>query len=156
MEHNVLNYYASLWHAKWPHDPKDPESYWGYTLTMGSSEGNLYAIWNARDYLSGKYTSRNTELSKCALSNYHYEQCACPPDNPNAFCPVAFYSSETHYSIMKAMEAIAISTFYEIGTRKYPGNCPLGGEWPLAVPCIGGDTGPGIVDIFGLIDDLHS
>jgi len=51
---------------------------------------------------------------------------------------------------MKAMEAIAISTFYEIGTRKYPGDCTLGGEWPLAVPCIGGDTGPGIVDIEAL------
>ena len=37
MERNVLDYYASLWHAKWPHDPKDPESYWGYTLTMGST-----------------------------------------------------------------------------------------------------------------------
>ena len=55
--------------------------------------------------------------------------------------------SETHYSIMKAMEAIAISTFYDIGTRKFPGDCPLGGEWPLDVPCIGGDAGPGIVDI---------
>ena len=29
--------------------------------------------------------------------------CKCPPDNPNAFTPVAFYSHETHYSIMKAM-----------------------------------------------------
>ena len=85
MERNVLDYYASLWHAKWPHDPKDPESYWGYTLTMGSTEGNLYAVWNARDYLSGKYVGGSPELSKCALSNYHYEQCECPLDNPNAF-----------------------------------------------------------------------
>ena len=51
---------------------------------------------------------------------------------------------------MKAMEAIAISTFYEIGAQKYPGDCTLGGEWPLAVPCIGGDTGPGIVNIEAL------
>ena len=27
MERGVLNYYASLWNAKWPHDPTDPESY---------------------------------------------------------------------------------------------------------------------------------
>ena len=128
MERNVLDYYASLWHAKWPHDPKDPESYWGYALTMGSTEGNLYAVWNARDYLSEKYVGGIPELSKCALSNYHYKQCACSPDNPNAFCPVAFYSNETHYSVMKAMEAMVVSTFYEIGTQRYPGECPLGGK----------------------------
>ena len=150
MERNVLEYYASLWHAKWPHDPKDPESYWGYTLAMGSTEGNLYAVWNARDYLSGKYVGESTELSKCALSNYHYEQCECPPDNPNAFCPVAFYSDETHYSIMKAMEAMVVSTFCETGTQRYPGECPLGGKWPLAVPCVGGDAGPGSIDIEAL------
>ena len=150
MERNVLDYYASLWHAKWPHDPKDPESYWGYTLTMGSTEGNLYAVWNARDYLSGKYVAGTPELSKCALANYHYEQCECPLDNPNAFYPVAFYSNETHYSIMKAMEAMVVSTFYEIGTQRYPGECPLGGKWPLAVPCVGGDAGPGNIDIEAL------
>ena len=150
MERNVLDYYASLWHAKWPHDPKDPESYWGCTLTMGSTEGNLYAVWNARDYLSGKYVGESTELSKSALSNYHYEQCQCPPDNPNAFSPVAFYSNETHYSIMKAMEAMLVSTFYETGTHRYPTECPLGGKWPLAVPCVGGDAGPGIIDIEAL------
>ena len=150
MERNVLDYYASLWHAKWPHDPKDPESYWGCTLTMGSTEGNLYAVWNARDYLSGKYVGESTELSKCALTNYHFEQCKCPPDNPNAFCPVAFYSNETHYSIMKAMEAMLVSTFYETGTHRYPAECPLGGKWPLAVPCVGGDAGPGTIDIEAL------
>ena len=39
IERNVLDYYASLWNAKWPHDPNDPETYWGYVLTMGSTEG---------------------------------------------------------------------------------------------------------------------
>ena len=152
MERNVLDYYASLWHAKWPHDPKDPQTYWGYTLTMDSTEGNLYAVWNARDYLSGKYTSgSDEEESKCALSNYIYKQCKCPPDNPNAFSPVAFYSHETHYSIMKAMEAMAVRTFYEVGMEKYPQECPLGTDWPLAVPCEGGgDAGPGTIDIKAL------
>ena len=152
MERNVLDYYASLWHAKWPHDPKDPQTYWGYTLTMGSTEGNLYAVWNARDYLSGKYTSAGDEgQSKCALSNYIYKQCKCPSDNPNAFLPVAFYSHETHYSIMKAMEAMAVRTFYEVGMDKYPQECPLGKDWPLAVPCEGGgDAGPGTIDIKAL------
>ena len=153
MERNVLDYYASLWHGKWPHDPKDPQTYWGYTLTMGSTEGNLYAMWNARDYLSGKYASRgDEEESKCALSNYIYKQCKCPPENLNAFSPIAFYSHETHYSIMKALEAMAIRTFYEVGMEKYPEECPLGmNSWPLAVPCEGGgDGGPGTIDIKAL------
>ena len=152
IERNVLDYYASLWHAKWPHDPKDPQTYWGYTLTMGSSEGNLHAVWNARDYLSGKYTigDNHDEKSRCALSNYIYKQCKCPPDNPNAFTPVAFYSHETHYSIMKAMEAMAVRMFYEMGKEKYPQECPLGIDWPLAVPCEGGDAGPGAIDIKAL------
>ena len=150
MERNVLDYFASLWHAKWPHNPRDPESYWGYVLTMGSTEGNLYAVWNARNYLSGKYMSSATEKSKCSLSNYNYKQCKCPDDNPNALSPVAFYSHETHYSIAQALEAMAVSSFYEIGTKTYPEQCPLGTEWPLAVPCEGGDAGNGTVDIKAL------
>ena len=63
MEHNVLNYYASLWHAKWPHDPKDPESYWGYTLTMGSSEGNLYAIY-------GMHVTTSLESTQVEILNF--------------------------------------------------------------------------------------
>ena len=147
MERNVLDYYASLWHAKWPHQPKDPESYWGYTLTMGSTEGNMYAVWNARDYLSGKYMNESGEKSKSSLSSYHFKQCRCPPDNLNAFSPVAFYSTETHYSIMKAMETMMVPSFYEVGVQKYPEECPLGTEWPLAVPSEGGDAGPGSIDI---------
>ena len=37
-------YYTSLWHAKWPHNKSDMESYWGYLLNMGSTEGNIHAI----------------------------------------------------------------------------------------------------------------
>ena len=147
MERNVLDYFASLWNAKWPHNPKDPESYWGYTLTMGSTEGNLHALWNARNYLSGKYVN---EESKGILSNYHYSQCILPVDNPNAFSPVVFYSQEVHYSFMKATEALVIPSFYEIGSQKYPSECPLGSDWPLAVPCEGGDGGSGIVNIEAL------
>ena len=49
LECNVLDYYASLWHAKWPHN----ESYWGYLLNMGSTEGNIHTIWSAQSYLCG-------------------------------------------------------------------------------------------------------
>lgn len=74
MERNVLDYYASLWNAKWPHDPKDPETYWGYVLTMGSSEGNLYGMWNARDYLEGKFMMSDEKTGR-----YYY---TCRPRNP--------------------------------------------------------------------------
>ena len=59
MERGVLNYYASLWNAKWPHDPTDRDSYWGYVLTMGSTEGNIHALWSARNYLYGRYELNN-------------------------------------------------------------------------------------------------
>ena len=38
MERNVLDYFASLWHAKWPHNLEDDDSYWGYIVSMGSKE----------------------------------------------------------------------------------------------------------------------
>ena len=34
------------------YDPADPESYWGYVLAMGSSEGNLHALWSTHNYLN--------------------------------------------------------------------------------------------------------
>ena len=37
MERAVVDYYAQLWNAK-PYNPDDPESTWGYVLSMGSSE----------------------------------------------------------------------------------------------------------------------
>ena len=66
MECNVLDYYASLWNGKWSYKLEDPETYWGYVLTMGSTEGNLYAAWNARDYLSGKclYSDESQRLKR--------------------------------------------------------------------------------------------
>lgn len=67
MECNVLDYYASLWNAKWPYKLEDPDAYWGYVLTMGSTEGNLYAAWNARDYLSGKFVYYDPLALKRAL-----------------------------------------------------------------------------------------
>ena len=55
LERAVLDYYAKLWQARWPSRSSDPESYWGYVLSMGSTEGNFYGLWNARDYLAGKF-----------------------------------------------------------------------------------------------------
>ncbi|GAB7266511.1 hypothetical protein DZJ_30620 [Dickeya ananatis] len=41
-ERAVLAYYAQLWRL--------PSPYWGYLTAMGSTEGNLFALWNARDF----------------------------------------------------------------------------------------------------------
>ena len=133
MERNVLDYYASLWNAQWPHDPKVPESYWGYITTMGSSECNLYAMWNARDYLQGKMMMTDTTKKSPTVT---YVQAKAPPDHPNKFTPIAFYSEDTHYSIIKAMRVLEIKTFYEVGTELYPDQNPLspGHKWPVEVP----------------------
>ena len=149
MERNVLDYYASLWNAKWPHDQNDPDTYWGYVLTMGSSEANLYASWNARDYLQGKFMmSDNTEPENPRV--LYVRAMLGPKENENSFTPVSFYSQDTHYSLIKAMAVMEISTFYQIGTSKYPGKCPLpgsNGQWPLEVPSLN----TGSVDIDQLV-----
>ena len=148
MERNVLDYYASLWNAKWPHDPNDPDTYWGYVLTMGSSEANLYSSWNARDYLQGKFMM--TDKSAKFPRTFYVRAKLTAGDNANAFTPVSFYSQDTHYSLIKAMAVMEISTFYEIGSTKYPGQCPLdgtNGEWPLQVPSLN----TGSVDIDKLV-----
>ena len=162
MERPVLDYYAALWNAKWPHDPKDPESYWGYVLTMGSTEGNLYGLWNARDYLAGKVLLDDPEsvaraaqattagLRGRALRKLIWHQAPTPPDKPNAYTPVAFYSEDTHYSIIKIMRILGIQTFYELGTGLFPDQCPIGDKWPQEVPSQGGTTGPGCIDVDSL------
>ena len=36
------------------------ESYWGYLLNMGSTEGNIHAIWSAHSYLAGDPIKNDT------------------------------------------------------------------------------------------------
>ncbi|MYS81500.1 pyridoxal-dependent decarboxylase [Embleya scabrispora] len=142
LERAVLDYFASLWHAKWPHDERDPESYWGYLLTMGSSEGNLYGLWNARDYLAGKRL-RAHDRGTGVLT---YEQAPKGEEHgPNAFHPIAFFSEDTHYSLTKAVRALAIDTFHAVGSTRYPNENPLrpGAPWPTEVP----STADGAIDI---------
>ncbi len=60
-ERAVLDYFAALWNYDWPHREKQEDlgdddylsRYWGYVLSMGFTEGNLYGLYNARDYLKG-------------------------------------------------------------------------------------------------------
>jgi histidine decarboxylase len=165
MERAVLDYYATLWHAVWPHDPKDPESYWGYVVTMGSTEGNLFGLWNARDYLAGKFLLEDPAAEEEARAaslegrprsvprRLIYKQAPRPQDNPNAYTPVAFYSEDTHYSIIKDGIMLGLRTFYEVGSQQFPDDNPLapGRPWPKEVPSQGGNAGPGSIDIPALV-----
>jgi histidine decarboxylase len=160
-ERDVLDYYARLWHAKTPHRPNDGDSYWGYVLTMGSTEGNLYGLWNARDYLKGRALvldpqdpTRLLWVSATTQSTPEDPDTAFGattehPDlrNRNAFTPTAFYSADTHYSFTKAVRVLGIQTFSELGKLLYPDECPLGDFWPDEVPSVDGDHGPGSIDI---------
>jgi histidine decarboxylase len=124
VERNVLDYFASLWNAKWPHNPSDPESYWGYVLTMGSTEGNMHALWSARNYLTVESTHGEASMP-----------------------PVLFFSQNTNFSLSKLANLVGLKQFHEVGRGMYPHENPLGGEWKEGVPCSGGDAGPGTVDI---------
>ena len=153
MERNALDFLASLWHAKWPHNPQDPESYWGYTMSLDTTEASYYGLRNVRDYLSGKFVVRCAKPLSSDTSQTDprqtdvYTQGKFESTSANAYSPVVFYSTDVHRSIPKATHAINIPSFYEVGTRLYPDENPLGGKWPVAVPCEGGDGGPGSIDI---------
>jgi histidine decarboxylase len=178
LERSVLDYFASLWNAKWPsqgpyvdqynqYQKGDPESYWGYVLTMGSTEGNLYAMLNARDYLSGvmlleeeirKQDDKGNDIYETSLYA-HYPN--TPDRNVNAYTPVAFFSEDTHYSIVKAMAVEKIETFGSLGNKLYPNENPVLGAngervpWPEEVeseaPTLSLPAGSGAIDIEKLV-----
>ena len=149
-ERAVLDWFAALWNINWPHNPhaKDAKDrYWGYVLTMGFTEGNIYSVYNARDYLKGRMLleeaqskddvdeklARGKEVPEWKLS------CVDPNDensSPNYYTPVLFYSEDVHYSVTKAGRINGVDTFAEIGRKLYPGQCPItsDGKWPDAVP----------------------
>ena len=134
LERAVLDYYAALWNARWPHDDADPESYWGYVTSMGSTEANLYAMWNARDYLAGKALHEDFDEYDHHLL---YQSPKPEAGNANAYTPVLFYSSDTHYSIIKNALVLGIQTFHSIARQAYgDAHNPLypGRPWPSEVP----------------------
>jgi histidine decarboxylase len=65
---------------------------------------------------------------------------------------VAFYSEDTHYSHIKAIQAIDIPAFYQVGNELYPDKNPLnpGKEWSPEVPSKDGPLGPGSIDVEAL------
>ncbi len=167
VERAVLDYFAALWNAQWPHEytPELPakdwkNSYWGYIVSMGCTEGNIYGLWNARDYLSGKFILEDPyaeEQARLASQDGRpaaveprllYYQAKAPEDAPDRYTPIAFYSQDTHYSIIKAIRVLSITAFNEAGSGKfccpltYPADYPPGyslhyldeNGWPLEVP----------------------
>ncbi|MBW4718645.1 hypothetical protein [Saccharothrix obliqua] len=160
-ERAVLRYYARLWGGKLrkPEDQlgsgekPDPESYWGYVLSMGGTEGNVYALWNARDYLAGKVRIVNAPQAPGHAPTELWVDAQAPQDNENAYHPVAFYSQDAHYSMAKAVRVLGIPTFHETGSRRYPHANPLdpGKPWPQEVPSADHPDGPGAVDVNQLV-----
>jgi histidine decarboxylase len=170
LERAVLNYYARLWHLK-PYDEKDLDTAWGYVLSMGSSEGNVYGLLNARDYLSGQVLMHPNSIwlgqeAGGAVPQTFMAQAEPPDTEPpdkkeNYYKPVIFFSEDTHYSVSKAAHTLAIPSFGAVGNAQYPteGNefekFKKRGKWPLEVPSTGGGDGPGTIDVdalAGLVD----
>jgi histidine decarboxylase len=164
IEQAVLDYYAKLWHGK-PFNRAEPESCWGYVLSMGSTEGNLYGLWNARDYLRGmplsgplknctqaEGSARRDEGGESPEAEERTLQVEFPNEQDekrveqlkcNAHQPVLFYSQDTHYSIVKAQQILGLKTFYDVGMQNYRHECPLSkykalSRWPRQVPSEGG------------------
>jgi len=93
------------------------------------------ALWNARDYLSGKALREDFDEYDPAHLLYRSPK----PDtyNAKAYTPVLFYSSDTHYSIIKVALVLGIQTFHSIARQQYgDAHNPLhpGRPWPSEVP----------------------
>lgn len=116
LEREVLNHFGKMWNAK-PRIPLTSESFWGYVLSMGATEGNMYALWSAREYLY-------------KLKKFEYGL------KKNNLDPVVFFSEESHYSIKKCTNILGLKTFQEMGNNCYPNMCPIteDGSWPYAIP----------------------
>ncbi len=167
MERAVLDYYAKLWHAKYPHltihdveKQQWEETYWGYTLSMGSTEGNIFAVQNARDYLNGTRlfvdvvdeegengagAKKRGGTIPAKFLKYRgptlKSKSKKEEEENNEYTPVLFFSEAAHYSLIKISNTLMVKTFHHIGEEKYEDECPLKeeqglkkGEWPEMVP----------------------
>jgi histidine decarboxylase len=170
VERAVLDYFAALWRANWPFNNQGEDSderYWGYVMSMGSTEGNIYALYNGREYLRGGKliadpNAAKKEISKLKRGKFALEKTYSlvkPLDdaqNPNQYKPIAFYSEDTHYSVIKGVSICSVTTFAEEGNRNYQGLCPItdDGVWPDEVPShnlVHGDPCSGTIKV----DDLE-
>lgn len=152
-ERAVLDYFAALWNNNWPHagDPNLSDNsarYWGYILTMGFTEGNIYGLYNARDYLKGRSLLEEQktaeQLDLCTrrgreTRGQHFEvkePTIGEDTSENAYSPIIFYSEDVHYSVEKAARLLELPSFSQVGEQKFAGQCPIteDGSWPQMVP----------------------
>ena len=100
MECAVIDYFAKLWkiNLRDKEDVKEDGGYWGYVVSMGCTEANMYALYNARDYLSAKplLNHDKKQSSKVNYADTEPQHCNIK-ENPNCFTPVLFQSENTHY-----------------------------------------------------------
>ncbi|ADG92821.1 putative histidine decarboxylase [Arcobacter nitrofigilis DSM 7299] len=160
VETEVLNYFAKLWNNKERTKPLGKDDYWGYIVSMGCTEANIFGLLSARDYLEGKFLlideERNKKAKKISKSvkdlecivNKNLISKYATAKNKNELIPIAFYSQDAHYSIVKAMEVLKINTLNKEANEKGY-KCPLKKEdypknfsreyldengWPKEVP----------------------
>lgn len=146
IERAVIKHYADLYHLSTHEDQVDlPKNYWGYVLTMGSTEGNMYGIYSGREYLIGTAIAdvANSDLND--KKTYHVQMTPKNSSFPrDKLDPVVFYSSHSHYSIAKASRVLRVKDFGEVAMEqgwvrpagvKIPGNdSPSPKEWPHELP----------------------
>ena len=162
VEREVLKYYARLWNNKTRGTQLHKNDFWGYIVSMGCTEANIFGLLSGRDYLEGKYLliddekekraekiSQSVQDAECRINQNLLSSYGKIKDkNENQFHPIAFYSQDAHYSIVKAMEVLKISTFnHDASDKKY--TCPLNekdypkgfseeyldkNKWPKEVP----------------------
>jgi len=132
IETEVLNYFAKLWNNKERSHPLSKDDFWGYIVSMGCTEANIFGLLSGRDYLEGKYLliDEDKEAKAKKISNSLKDIEVFLDTNlktkyatslkKNEFIPIAFYSQDAHYSIVKAMEVLKISTFnHEAAAKGY-------------------------------------
>lgn len=154
VEREVLKYYSKLWNNKNRNEKKlHKDSFWGYIVSMGCTEANIFGLMSGRDYLEGKYLLIDEDAHKNAKAvslTHKSSECRVntqlvssygelvqnksknkEDNNKNRLHPIAFYSQDTHYSIVKAMEILTIDTFSQMAKiNKY--KCPL--KYPQDYP----------------------
>ena len=136
MECAVLDYFAKLWGIQHSNISDEKErAYWGYITSMGSSEGSLLALLNARDYLAGMSLNSPVDESQeftkngnVAAKNHGFASSEKVPYSPlegnsNNFTPVVFFAQDCHHGFEKALRVLQMKSFCDIGSGKFP--CPL-------------------------------
>ena len=134
----------------------------------------MYGLYNARDYLSGvslinaqRVLPKKSVPKQAPRPSLPFAITAAPPDTPHKpkkpraphdpfFTPVAFFSEDTHYSIVKCLRTMSIFSCMELGKLMHSKKkfrdawrCPItaDGNWPNndTIPAAGGSRGPGTI-----------